>query len=112
MAMFPLSTLRGLILAEMERPECIELRWQFDLSIESKRAPNGTVDDSNVSEELTPEWEMYDDDDGKEGIHNAPAIEIEPTPEAGDSYVNVNIMLPRGDSVAREQVTWDYVLND
>ena len=35
-----------------------------------------TVNDLDDIEELTPEWEMYDDDEGKEGMHNTPEINI------------------------------------
>ena len=60
----------------------------------TNRGPKATVDDFDAIEELTTEWEMYDDDDGKEGMPDAPEIEITPTLEAGVNYVNANIMLP------------------
>ena len=56
-------------------------------------------------DELTPEWELYEDDDGQEGTDDAPPKELEPTPEANDNYVNVKIMLPCGSKMLRGQVT-------
>ena len=56
-------------------------------------------------DELTPEWEFYEDGDGKKGTADAHPESIEPTPEAIDDYVNVNIMIPCGSEMSRERVT-------
>ena len=100
----PRSTLPGLILAERESPEHIELRGKFDVAIEPNIGPKATVKDFDATEELAPEWEIYGDDDSKEGMLDAPETKTTLTPEAGDNYVNVDIMLPRGDSTTRGQV--------
>ena len=88
-------------MAKRESSEQIELRRKFDVAIETNRGLKATVNDFDTTEELTPEWEMHGNDDVKEGMPDAPEIEITPTPEAGRNYVNVNIMLPQGDSIAR-----------
>ena len=56
-------------------------------------------------EKLTPEWEIYEDNDGQEGTDDTPPEELEPTPEANSNYVNVDIMLPRGSKMLRGRVT-------
>ena len=45
---------------------------------------------------MTPKWELYAYDDGKEGTDDAPPEELKLTPEANNKYVNVYVMLPRG----------------
>jgi hypothetical protein len=64
--------------------------------------PPCTPDDFETYE-LTPEWEYYDDDDDLDKI-KPPPEELEPTPETGDNYVGVDILLPQGDSLARGRV--------
>ena len=91
-------------MAKRENPKDIELRRQFDVAIETNLGPKATIFNVDAIEELTPEWEMYDDDDGKECIPDAPEIETAPTLEAGDNNVYVNIMLSREDSMARGRV--------
>ena len=54
---------------------------------------------------MTPEWEIYKEDDGKEGTSDAPPEDLEPTSEANDDYVNVNIMLSLGSEMSRGQFT-------
>ena len=54
---------------------------------------------------MTPEWDLYEDDDRQEGTADAPPEELEPTPESNDNYVNVEIMLPRGSEMSRGRVT-------
>lgn len=61
-------------------------------------------------EALTPECIYYEgiyDEDEKDQVMGSPDDELDPTPEAGDNFVNVEIMLPRGpdDEMALGRVT-------
>ena len=100
----PCLILRGLSLAKRESPEHIEQRQEFDTTIVMKLGPEATVNDFGAIDELTPEWEKYSDDDSGEGMPDAPDMKIEPAPEVGDNYVNVEIMLAQGDSMTRGRV--------
>ena len=44
---------------------------------------------------LTPTYEYYDDDH-KDATPDAPPEKLTPTPEIGDNYLNMELMLPRG----------------
>ena len=48
---------------------------------------------------IAPEFEKYSEDDNKDGsparMPKASVIKVEPTPEVGENYINVEIMLPR-----------------
>ena len=52
--------------------------------------------------DLTPECVYYKDPDT--AIHEVSPDEILPTPDSGENYVNVEIMLPRGDEMAMGRV--------
>ena len=53
---------------------------------------------------LTPTYKYYDDDH-QDAAPDAPPEELTPTPEIGDNYVNMELMLPCGGNLARERVT-------
>ena len=53
---------------------------------------------------FTPTYEYYDDDH-QEGNPDAPPEQLTPTPEIGDNYVNLKLMLPRSVTLARGRVT-------
>ena len=53
---------------------------------------------------LTPTYEYYDDDHQDEAP-NAQPEHLTPTPEIGDNYLNIELMLPRGGTLARGRVT-------
>ena len=100
------STLRSLSPTKMENPAHIDSRKRFDASITLWLIPNAVTADFN-HEHITPEFNYYDGDN-KDGsprhMPETPPIEIEPTPEVGDNYVNVEIMLPRSASLERGRV--------
>ena len=53
---------------------------------------------------LTPTYKYYDDDH-QDGTSDASPEQLTPTPEIGDNYVNMELMLPRGGTLARGRVT-------
>ena len=100
----PRSTSRDLTIEERENPAHIELRRKFTEICETVLGPKATPGHF-TPDELTPEWELFENDDGQEGTVDAPPKELEPTPKANNNYVNVDIMLPRGSKMLRGQVT-------
>ena len=52
----------------------------------------------------SPILEKYEDDDHDGRIPDPPDEELDATPEIGDNYVNTEVMLPRGDHMARGKV--------
>ena len=46
----------------------------------------------------TPEYELYEDDDG-DGIAHAKECDDEPTPITYDTYIGVEVVLPRGNDM-------------
>ena len=53
---------------------------------------------------LTRTYEYYDDDH-QDSASDAPTEHLTPTPEKGDNYLNMELMLPRGGTLARGRVT-------
>ena len=53
---------------------------------------------------MTLTYEYYDDDH-KDATPDAPTEKFTLTPEIGDNYVNMELMLPRGGTLARGRVT-------
>ena len=53
---------------------------------------------------MTPTYEYYDDDH-QDATPDAPPEQLTPTPEIGDNYLNMELMLPCGGTLARGQVT-------
>ena len=53
---------------------------------------------------LTPIYEYYDDDH-QDATPNAQPEHLTPTLEIGDNYLNIELMLPRGGTLARGKVT-------
>ena len=98
------STLRSLTTSELAAETHKLERQRFDEGIIIKLGPRSTAADF-PPEELTPEWEKYEDDDPSSTLPSAPAITLEPiTPEANDNYMNVEIVLSRGDTMERGRV--------
>ena len=52
---------------------------------------------------LTPTYEYYDDDH-QDAAPDAPPENLTPTPEIGDNYLNMELMLPCGGTLARGRV--------
>ena len=100
----PRSTLCALPLEERENPAHIDLRRKFTESCEIMLVPKATPGDF-TPDKLTPEWDIYKDDNRQEVTADANPEEIEPTPEVNNNYVNVNIMLPHGSDMSRGRVT-------
>ena len=53
---------------------------------------------------LTPTFEFYDDDH-QDTAPDAPPENLKTTPEIGDNYLNMELMLPRGGTLARGRAT-------
>ncbi|KAL7536194.1 hypothetical protein ACHAXR_006977 [Thalassiosira sp. AJA248-18] len=99
----PSSTYRALTPHELERKVHKQMRQRFDTSVHEALGRAAETTGFN-EDELTPEWDHYEHIDGKEETPDAPDKELEPTPEIGDNYVGVDIMLPRGSTMARGRV--------
>ena len=99
----PHSTIRHLKLEEATRSEHIALRKAFDDNIVQKMGAIATKSDF-PADYLTPTFDRYDDDH-QEGTPDAPPDTEVPTPEIGDNYLNMELMLPRGGTLARGRVT-------
>ena len=97
----PRSTLRPLTLEESKSEVMTDLRRKFDEAVAIKLGQSATEADFPV-EDLTPVYDQYLPDDGIEGTADEP--DLEPTPELGDNYLNADVMLPLGDSLARGRV--------
>ena len=94
---------RELTFKEREKPAHIEFRHKFTESYKTEQRPNANPGNF-MPDELTPEWELYEDEDGQECYNYAPPEYHKPTPEANDNYANVNIMLLGGREISRGQV--------
>ena len=97
------STLRHLTKEEEDDPSHIDMRRRFDESIASVLGPGALTSDFDP-EDLTPELPRYGDvkerDDGEDDL-----TPEEVTPEMGDSYLNAEISVSKGGSLARGRVT-------
>jgi hypothetical protein len=97
------STLRHLTKEEEDDPSHIDMRRRFDESIASVLGPGALTSDFDP-EDLTPELPRYGDvkerDDGEDDL-----TPEEVTPEMGDSYLNAEISVSKGGSMARGRVT-------
>ena len=54
--------------------------------------------------EDTPQYDPYEDETQNEQSFPQLAEELEPMPEVGDLYIGAEILLPRGDQMARGHV--------
>jgi hypothetical protein len=76
------------------------MRRVFDETIANHLGPNAT-DQDFLAEDLTPEYNFYDDDHDLDPDHS----DLEVTPEMGDSYLNTEISVPRGGTLMKGRVT-------
>ena len=53
---------------------------------------------------MAPTYEYYDDEH-QDTTPDAPPEQLTPTPEIGENYLNMELMLPRGGTLARGRVT-------
>ena len=78
--------------------------WRkFNESIDASLGP-GSTDADFDAEDLTPEF-PHMEDQGTDNLDDQTPDEV--TPEAGDAYVNAEISLPKGGSIAIEQQSID-----
>eukprot|EP00804_Cyclotella_cryptica_P002927 CCRYP_013278-RA/>CCRYP_013278-RA protein AED:0.25 eAED:0.29 QI:0/0/0/1/1/1/2/0/233 len=77
----------------------------FNESIEVKLGPKASVDDfKDLGIDEPPILDRYEDNDLDGRMPDPPDEELDATPEVGDSYVNTEVMLSRGDCMARGKV--------
>ena len=67
------------------------MQWVFDETITNHLGPNAT-DQDFPAEDLTPDYNFYDDDHDLDPDHG----DLEVTLEMGDNYLNAEISVPRG----------------
>ena len=94
--------MRYLTLEKCADPEHKNMRGEFDTHVTNQLGGATTIKDFNTSD-LTQECVNYEDP--YSAIHESPPHEVLMMPESGDNYVNVEIMLPRGDEMAIGRVT-------
>jgi hypothetical protein len=94
------STLRHLNDKEIHCPIHQEMRRVFDETIANHLGPNAT-DQDFLAEDLTPDYNFYDDDHDLDPDHG----DFEVTPEMGDTYLNTEISVPRGGTLMKGLVT-------
>ena len=88
---------------EEDDPSHIDMRRRFDESIASVLGPGALISDFDP-ENLTPEFPPYEDVKERDGDDDDLTPE-EVTPEMGDSYLNAEISVSKGGSMARGRVT-------
>jgi hypothetical protein len=90
------STLHHLNDEELHCPIHKELRRSFDKSITHQLGPTAKDTDFPAAD-LTPEYLTYADDHDLDPDHS----NLEVTPEIGDNYLSVEILIPRGGSMIK-----------
>jgi hypothetical protein len=93
-------TLRHLNDKEIHCPIHQEMHRVFDETIANHLGPNAT-DQDFLAEDLTPDYNFYDDDHDLDPDHG----DLELTPEMGDTYLNTEISVPRGGTLMKGRVT-------
>ena len=99
----PRSTIRHLTLDKLTNPDHIAMTKAFDDNIIQKIGVPATEDDFE-KDYLTPPYEYYNDDH-QDAAPDAPPEHFTPTPEIGDNYLNMELMLPHDGTLARGRVT-------
>ena len=99
----PRSTIRHLTHNELTNPDHIAITKAFDDNIIQKIGVPATENDFD-KDNLKPTFEYYNDDN-QDTAPDAPPEQLTPTPEIGDNYLNMELMLPCGGTLARGQVT-------
>jgi hypothetical protein len=94
------STLRHLNNKEIHCPINREMRRVFNETITHHLGPNAMEQDF-PAEDLTPDYDFYDNDHGLDPDHD----DLEVTPKMGDNYLNTEISVPRGGTLAKGRVT-------
>ena len=99
----PRSTIRHLTHDELTNPEHIAMTKASDDNIIQKIGVPATENDFD-KDYLTPTFEYYNDDN-QDAPPDAPPENLTPTTEIGYNYINMELMLPRGGTLARGRVT-------
>jgi len=94
------TTVRAWTPTEEAEPALLSQRTAYMNSIKQTCGPAATIDDF-PKEAITPEYEYYADDHQEDGFEGTPDEILPPTPEYKDNYVGANILLPRGEGMAR-----------
>ncbi len=81
--------LRHLTDEETHCPIHLEMHRVFDETVASHLGPNAT-DQDFPAEDLSPDFDHYDNDHGLEPDHG----DLEVTPETRDNYLNAEISVP------------------
>ena len=99
----PRSTIRRLTHDELKNPEHIATTKAFNDNIIQKiGVPETEVEFDK--DHLTQKYEYYNDDH-QNAAPDAPREHLTRTPEIGDNYLNMELILPRGGTLARGRVT-------
>ena len=101
--LFPRLTIRHLQLDKLTNPDHISTTKAFDDNIIQKLGVPATEHEFD-KDYLAPTYEYYDDDN-KDATPNEQPEQLTPTPEIGENYLNMEVMLPRHGTLARGQVT-------
>ena len=80
-------------LDELSNQYHIAMTKAFDKKIIQKIGLPATENDCD-KDYLTPTYEYYDDDH-QDAAPDTPPENLTPTPEIGDNYLNIELMLPR-----------------
>jgi hypothetical protein len=93
-------TLQHLNNEEIHCPIIQEMCRVFDETIANHLGPN-TTDQDFPAEDLTPDFDFYDDDHDLDPDHG----DLEVTPEMGDNYLNAEIFVPQGETLMKGHIT-------
>ncbi len=93
-------TLQHLNDEEIHCPIHQEMQRVFNETIANHLGPNAT-DQDFPAEELTPDYNFYDDDHDLDCDHS----DLEVTPEMGDTYLNTEISVLQGGTLMKGCVT-------
>ena len=96
------STFRALTEDELHDPKQIALRDAFDKAIMEKLGRPMSEEDLSGLGAVTPEHELYKDD--QEGTHTRVPNIVEVTPEDFDNYVGAEVTLPLGGTMRAGKV--------
>ena len=96
----PRSTIIHLTHDELTNPDQISMTKAFDDNIIQRIGVPATENDFD-KDYLTP---TYYNDDNQDAAPDAPSENLTPTPEIGDNYLNMELMLPCSGTLARGRV--------
>ncbi len=94
------STLWHLTDKETHCPIHLEMHRVFDETVASHHGPN-TTDLDFLAEDLTPDFDHYDNDHDLDTDHG----NLDVTPEMGDNYLNADISVPQWGTLSKGCIT-------